>query len=541
VPTERGLTSSGIPSLRCDKIYIPDIFAFLEQAKEAFMSTSPTNEPSETVFDLPHQDDVPRLARRGLNSMALLMAGRYVLLAGTSVMLTRFISPYEYGLMGMVATLTVLVQAFSDFGLYWATVQHQDLSREQIDMLWAVSAGFGLLLMILCMMVSPALARFYGHPELTKLSVACSVVLFLSSVAAQPTALMRRQMHLGQLAVSGLIALVVSALVGIAMAWHGYGYWALVAQMIVSQMVTVALVFPMSGYWPRLPRRLAPVGAMLVFGGFSMAFGMVTYISRNLDNVLIGKYWGPIDLGYYTRAYFLMQLPGMLAIGLYSNIVIPAMSMMHQREGSMEAVYVLWLRRIALTICPIAAGMAGASNELVGVLYGHSWQPVVPILLWLSIAGVLQPIHNTAGWIYIAGQRGRGMLSMGIVVAITSVASFIIGLPQGPVGVARAYAIMNTLIAYPVLAMAHRESGLSIGRSLRACMPIVSCAAAMGIIVGLASRAGTAIGVEIHLRLIAEIFIGIAVYAAFLRIAVRSSYNEIKSFRPWQTALATGS
>jgi hypothetical protein len=159
----------------------------------------------------------------------------------------------------------------------------------------------------------------------------------------------------------------------------------------------------------------------------------VTYISRNLDNVLIGKYWGPIDLGYYTRAYFLMQLPGMLAIGLYSNIVIPAMSMMHQREGSMEAVYVLWLRRIALTICPIAAGMAGASNELVGVLYGHSWQPVVPILLWLSIAGVLQPIHNTAGWIYIAGQRGRGMLSMGIVVAITSVASFIIGLPQGPV------------------------------------------------------------------------------------------------------------
>jgi len=233
-----------------------------------------------------------------------------------------------------------------------------------------------------------------------------------------------------------------------------------------------------------------------------------------------------------------MQLPGMLAIGLYSNIVIPAMASMDRREGGMETVYVLWLRRIALTICPIAAGMAGASNDLVGVLYGHKWMPVVPILLWLSIAGVLQPVHNTAGWIYVAGQRGRGMLNMGIIVAIISVASFVVGLPQGPVGVARAYAIMNTLIAYPVLAMAHRESGMSIGRSLRGCMPIVSCAAAMGVVVGLASHAGAAIGVELHWRLIAEIAIGAAVYAGFLRIAVRSGYDEIMSYRPWQNSAA---
>jgi O-antigen/teichoic acid export membrane protein len=496
------------------------------------MRGNATIERNATIFDLPHQDNVPQLARRGLNWMALSMVGRYVLSAGTSVILTRFISPYEYGLMGMVATLTVLVQAFSDFGLSWATVQHRDLTRGQIDMLWAINVVFGLLLMALCMVFSPALARFYGHPELTKLSIACSVALFLASVAAQPTALMRRQMHLGQVAVSGLIALVVSSAVSLMMAWHGYGYWALVAQMVVSQVVTVAVVFPMSGYWPRLPRHFAPVGAMLAFGGFSMAFGMVTYISRNLDNVLIGKYWGAIDLGYYTRAYFLMQLPGMLAIGLYSNIVIPAMSTMHQREGSMETVYVLWLRRIALTICPIAAGMAGASTELVGVLYGHKWMPVVPILLWLSVASILQPVHNTAAWIYIAGQRGRGMLNMGIVVAITSMASFVIGLPQGPVGVARAYAIMNTLIAYPVLAMAHRESGMSVGRSLRGCMPIVATAAVMGAFVWLIGHAGAALNVEIHVRLLAEISVGVAFYFGLLRAVTRSSYDLLISYRP---------
>jgi O-antigen/teichoic acid export membrane protein len=506
--------------------------------REAFMRGNATEEQSATVFDLPHQDDVPRLARRGLNWMALLMAGRYVLSAGTSVILTRFISPYEYGLMGMVATLTVLVQAFSDFGLSWATMQHDDLSREQIDMLWAVNVGLGLLLMALCMMVSPALARFYGHPELTKLSIACSVALFLSSVAAQPTALMRRQMHLGQVAVSGLIALVFSSVVSLAMAWHGYGYWALVAQMVVSQVVTVALVFPMSGYWPRLPRRLAPVGAMLAFGGFSMAFGMVTYISRNLDNVLIGKYWGAVALGYYTRAYFLMQFPGYLAAGIFSNVVVSAMSSMRRSKNGMEETYILWLRRIALTTCPIAAGMAAASGEAVGVLYGHNWMPVVPILLWLSIASILQPISNTASWIYIAARGGGGMLNMGIIIAITSVASFVIGLPQGPIGVARAYAIMNTLIAYPILAMAHRQYGMGIGRSLRGCMPIVASAVAMGAVVRLASYAGTAMGIEIHLRLLAEIVIGVVVYGGFLRVASRSSYDEVTSYRPWQHAAA---
>jgi len=503
------------------------------------MGSNATEEQNAAAFDLPDQGDVPRLARRGLNWMVLMMACRYVISAGSSVMLVRFISPYDYGLMGMVGTLTALVQAFSDFGLSWATVQRQHLTREEIDFLWAINAGFGFLLMVLCVAVSPLLARFYGQPELVKLGIGCSIALFLSAVAAQPTALMRRQMRLGRFAVSGLVALVAASVVSILMAVRGYGYWALVAQTLVSQAVTVALVFPMSGYMPRLPRRLVPVGSILAFGGFNMAFGIVTYISRNLDNVLIGKYWGAGDLGYYTRAYFLMQLPGMLAIGIYSNVVVPSMSSMRQSEGGMQKAYILWLRRIALTICPIAAGMAGASSEAVGVLYGHRWLPVVPILLWLSIAGVLQPVHNTAAWIYIAAERGRGMLNMGIVVAITSVASFVIGLPQGPVGVARAYAIMNTLIACPILAMAHRESGMSIGRSLRGCMPIVGCAAAMGIVVGLASRTGNAMGIEIHMRLVAEVVIGVLAYALFLRVGARSSYDEVMSYRPWRPAPAT--
>ncbi len=380
-------------------------------------------EQSRAEFSPPESHQVPHLARRAVNWSALLLAGRYAVSAGTTAVLVRFVSPYEYGLMGMVATLTVLAQVIADFGLSSVTVQRPELTREQINALWLINAGFGLVLTGSCVASAPLLARFYSQPALVKFTMAASVTLLLSALSAQPLALMRRQMRLRPYAITLLAALCVASPVAMVMAIRGFGVWALVAQGIAEQGVILALAFPMSGFRPRLPRRWTPVGSLLSFGSLTAAFGLVTYCSRNLDNVLIGRYWGAVDLGHYARAYFLMQFPGYLSLGMYMTVAVPAMAAMQRSHGGLQDTYVHWLRRVALTICPIAAGLVGASYEVVGVLYGRRWLAVVPILLWLSIASLLQPVTTQPG-IYLASGRGRSLFRLGVIVALTSVASF---------------------------------------------------------------------------------------------------------------------
>jgi PST family polysaccharide transporter len=480
-----------------------------------------------TVFAMPALADVPKLARRGLNWSLVLLVGRYLLSMGSTALLARLLSPTDYGLLGMVAAVTALAQAGSDFGLSWATVQRANLSRNQIDALLVINTAFGLFLMVLCCLSAAFVAAFYGRPELTKIMVAASSALFLSAIAVQPTALMRRQMKLKELSLCSLWALLISGIVAIVMARLGFSYWALVVQLILQQAITTALSFPMSGYFPQLPRNFLNLRSLVTFGGYSAAYGIVNYFARNLDNVLVGKFWGATALGFYSRAYFLMTLPSMIVMGVFSGVLIPAMASLRKHPVRMEAAYIRALRLITVLGCASAVGLAATATELVDVVYGPKWRAVVPILLWLSAASILQPIQNTAQWLYIVAERGRGMFIMGLVVAGSAALAFAIGIPSGPVGVARAYAVANTIVAYPVLLMAHRACGLSIKRTVAESAPLLLCALIMGAVVYLVGIGTSAAGVGLLGRLALKLLVGTAVYAVCLRQLARPTYSEI--------------
>jgi O-antigen/teichoic acid export membrane protein len=481
-------------------------------------------------FDHPSNSDVSNLARRGLGWSFGVLVGRYVLSLASTAVLARLLSPRDYGLLAMVATITVMAQAVSDFGLSWATVQRAQLDRNQIDALFFVNCAFGLFLTLVSLISAPFVARFYHHPELTKIVMLCSGTLLFSAVAVQPTALLRRQMKLKELSMCSLWSLSISAAVTVVLALAGFGYWALVVQLVLQQAITTVLVFPTSGYYPKYPLHLMNIGTLLRFGGYSAAYGMVNYFSRNLDNVLIGKYWGAVALGFYSRAYFLMSLPGMLVIGVFSGVLIPALSSLRNEPARMEATYLHALRLITVLGCSMAVGLAATAPEIVEFIYGPKWQPVVPILLWMAAASILQPIQNTAQWLYIVAERGRGMFVMGLVVAVAATLAFVLGIHSGPIGVARAYAISSALVAYPVLRMGNRACGLDVKKAISASAPLLLCALIMGVTVWLVGIECGSAGIGLIGRLGVKVLAGIVTYILCLRQIAPSTYRELEAY-----------
>src|SRR5690606_32746058 len=187
--------------------------------------------------DLSHVDSarVGALARKGAVWSVIQIVARNVVCIGSTAVLARLLSPDDYGLMGMVATLTALLLVFSDMGLSWATIQRRELTQAQVSNLFWINVGAGLVLWLACILVSPVVARFYGREELQLVAAILGAGVLMGGLAVQPFALLRRRMDLRTVARIEIGAGVVAAVTAVSCAMAGLGYWALVVQAVAGQ------------------------------------------------------------------------------------------------------------------------------------------------------------------------------------------------------------------------------------------------------------------------------------------------------------------
>ena len=482
--------------------------------------------PGETApFCAPRVEQISQKARAGAGwSLGNLIGRQLISLAATAV-LARVLSATDYGLFGMVVAITALIQSFTDFGLSWATVQRKLITRSQVDSLFLINVVSGLLLWVACAFSGKFLVVFYHRSELAGIASLLGASFFFSGCAAQPLALLRRQMRFKEITLYDQWSTLAGAIAGVTAALSGFGYWALVIQVVAQQFVFALLLLLLGDYRPKLPRESQGLASLLSFGGYMAGYSAINYFSRNLDNVLVGRVWGAEQLGYYSRAYFLMTLPTLLASGMLTSVMIPALSALQHDHKRMEAAFLRSVRWISLLGCPIAIGLAACAPDFVRFIYGLKWMPVVPMLLWLCIAGAVQPVQAAVGWLYIVTGRTRAMFVVGLVSSSLTVAAFFVGIRYGAVGVARAYAIANTCLALPVMLIGHRIAGLQLRRTLAEVAPLFAASIIMAACVVLTSV--LCHSADCRVRLAAEITVGGAVYLLCVRVGIPSMWREM--------------
>jgi PST family polysaccharide transporter len=451
-----------------------------------------------------------------------MIAGRQLLSMAATMILARLLSVTDYGIVGMVLTLTAFFQVFSDIGLNWAIVQQKNLSRAQVDNLFWINAGAGALLWLLCAAAGPFMNRFYGRGELAGIAIVLGSGFLIGSLTVQPTALLRRRMQLKANSLIELLAAAVGACLGVGSALAGFGYWALVVNSLASQVTLVLALFAYTGYWPGPPRRHQGTRQMLVFGGYLAAYGLVNYFARNLDNVLVGRVWGAEQLAYYTRAYFLMSLPAYLAAGSLMAVMVPAMSAVSEDRVSMAAGYRKVVAAIGVITFPLVIGLAVTAPEAIRLVYGAKWAPVAPLLVWLSIAGLFQPVHNTMGWLYVAVGASRKMFLWGAFASACLSAGFWVGVRWRAEGVAISYAIVMTILTVPALYFAHQAARIRLLDTLRPLAGPLRASLTMALVVAGAGIVIERVRVEWSTALSIKVLLGTAVYVGLCRRQVQA-------------------
>ena len=375
-------------------------------------------------------------------------------LTGT-IVLTRLLSPADFGLVAMVAVCSNFAGRFVDAGLSSATVQQKEITQAQVSNLFWIATALGTLLTILLIAASPLISLFYGEPRLIAITIVISSSLFCSGLTVQYRALLRRGMKFNHLAVTSLLAQLSGLIVGISWALMFRGqsnsYWALVAGSVASSSCVLALSWLVCSWRPSRPRRNVGTRSLINFGADLTAFSFFNYFARNMDNLLIGWYWGPITLGLYDRAYRLFLTPLSKAIRPLGSVMFPVLSRLSSEKLAFTRTYIAALRLLMLVFVPASIVIAITANWWVDLLLGDEWLATVPIFRWLSIVSLVQPFTSTGGWLFKSQGKSREMLKLGFISGSSTVVSFVIGLPWGAEGVAASYALTGLIFRTPLL------------------------------------------------------------------------------------------
>ncbi len=391
-----------------------------------------------------------RAARGGMVTLSA-QVFKFVFSTAATIVLARLLTPQDYGLIGMVVIITNFVGMFQYLGLSTATVRWSELNHKQVSTLFWINLGLSTAIALLTLASAPVAAWFYKEPRLIWITAGYAVSILVTGLYIQHEAILMRQMRFAAIAIVEIAALLIGFASAIVAAWHGAGYRALVLNQLVMTLVTLFGIWSVCRWRPGLPARGADVRSMLSYGGNLTGFNFMTYFARNLDNALIGKFWGAYQLGVYSRAYQMLLMPMQQINAPLSAVAIPALSRLADSPERYRAAYLKILEKIVMVTMPLAALMIATSDWMVLLLLGPRWSETGRIFMLLGVAAMIQPVTKTAWWLFSTQGRTRELFHWGLIGGAIAIVSIVAGLPWGATGVAASYAVADLCIATPLL------------------------------------------------------------------------------------------
>ena len=399
-------------------------------------------------------------AAKGAFFTSLAQVAKLIVQFGSVILLSRLLSPADFGLVAMVAPLYGLALIFQDFGLGHATVQSAQVAPAQSSALFWLNIALSLCLAVPLIFGAPLVAWFYHDERLVGLTRSFAVLIVIGALGAQHSALLNRSIRFRYLAALDATAAFAGFLGAALLAAIFHTYWALFAAVAIGTTVSVVGAWIGAGFTPRLPQWGSGAGRMVSLGAGIASHNVFTFIARNLDNVLIGRVWGDAPLGLYDRAYKLLLFPLLQINAPLARVMLPMLARLRTDGPRYRSAYLLAVNQLLLVTQPGIVFAIATADIFVPILLGNDWRAAAPIFQWLGLAALLQPISVVTNWLFISQGRSKDYASWGAFNAATCAVAFCIGLPWGPIGVAAAYSISQVTVRSPVVLWMATRTGV---------------------------------------------------------------------------------
>lgn len=405
---------------------------------------------SNAAYDGPI-DGLKKSTVKGAFVTSLAQLAKVTVQFSSVIVLSRLLSPADFGLLAMVTPVYGLALIFQDLGLGHATVQSAQVTSAQNTALFWLNVAVSVGLAVPLTFGAPTVGWFYGDERAVALTRAFAVLIIVGALGAQHSALLNRSMRFRFLAALDTVSTLAGFLGGVLVAVVLHTYWALFWSYAIGASVNLIAVWIGAGFVPGRPRWEPSARQMVRFGAGITGFNFSNFVVRNLDNVLIGRVWGDAALGLYDRAYKFLLFPLVQINAPLARVMLPTLARLRTEPQRYRSVYLRAVNQLLLVTQPSIVFLIAAADILIPALLGEQWRGAAPIFKWMGLAALLQPIGGAANWLFISQQQSKAFAWSGAFNAAISTVAFCAGLPWGPIGVAAAYSIAQTLFRSPVL------------------------------------------------------------------------------------------
>lgn len=457
------------------------------------------------------------LKRHAIGGSAMAVAGRLTrALQGIAALaiLSRYLTPAEFGLMAMVAFVASLAQIFTDFGTRIALVQRQTVSRLEEDSVFWWNLGLGLFLTASIMLFSAPIAELMGQASMQGPLMSVAPIFLIGAMQGVPLSVLERRMSFGWIAAAEAGSAVAGSVVAVIMVVMGYKIEALVAQTVVASLVCASVITAASRWKPSFSFSLAALKPLLSYGGYVTAAGVVQTLSAQADRPIVGNRLSATDLGYSTIAEQIVLSPLRITVQMVRKVMFPVMATIQDDNIRMRRGYIAMQHGMMVIMAPICFGLWALSDPIVAIILGRGWDMVAVLMGYLTLRAVFSTFNELNYVIFSAKGWAKFQLKWSIFSAIVNVASLLLLVSYGIEAVVAGKLVVAVLLtplnAWFALRLIEQPAGEVVNALIR---PLGS-ALAMGVAVSWLQAQLATQGLGAVLQLLICIPAGAVVYLA---------------------------
>ena len=309
------------------------------------------------------------------------------------IVLARLLTPEEYGLIGIVTIFTTVMLGVVDSGFSNALIRKKDVSNEDYNTLFIFNLVVSLALFALLFVVAPWISRFFERPQLVELVRVMGLILILQAFSIVHNTILTKKIDFKTKTKASVISAFASGIIGIAMAFAGFGVWSLVAQQLSRQLIYSILLWIFNKWWPQLKVNIESLKYMWGFGWKLLASGLLDNIWKEIYQAVVGKFYSPAALGQYTRSRQYASLFSSNLTTIVQRVTYPVLAEIQSDQERMLNGY----RRIIKTSMFITAilmlSMGAVAEPLIYCLIGPQWHQAATFLPLICISMSLYPLH----------------------------------------------------------------------------------------------------------------------------------------------------
>ncbi len=347
------------------------------------------------------------------------------------LVIARLLDPKDFGLVGMLAIFLAVAQSLIDSGFSQALIRKQNRTEVDNSTVFYFNIIVSAILYLILYAIAPWVAGFYNEPQLCSLMRVLCLIIIINSFAVVQRALYTASINFKTQAKASFIAAIISGVVGVWLAYNGYGVWTLVWQQLLNAGVNTLLLWVYSNWYPRWVYSWISFRQLFSFGSKLLVSGLIDTLFTNIYLLVIGKIFSASSLGFYTQADRFTKMPSSNITGILQRVTYPVLCSIQDDDNRLREDYRKLLRLSAFIIFPMMCLLAGIAYPLVGFLLGAKWRFTATLIIPLSVTMMWWPIHAINLNLLQVKGRSDLFLRLEIIKKIIGVTVLVLSIPFG--------------------------------------------------------------------------------------------------------------